>query len=235
MTLLLRGLLSRQNIIIAILLLIGVALFLSTYDGVQEHGDLALFDTPLLSWIIAHQNTQLSMVMRIITNLMSPIALSILTVTGAGIWAWRKKDFWRPALLVGAMIFAFTLSAIIKTFTARPRPTLTDLLESPVAVSYSFPSGHTIGVAVLLLVLGYFVWTNTPTLQRAVTWTLISGAGIILVAFSRVYLGYHWLTDVTASVGLAIIILAMVIAIDTFMIERRRTTISSKATLDTDQ
>jgi undecaprenyl-diphosphatase len=234
MTLPFRTLLSRRNVIIAILLLTGLALFLSTYDGVQEKGDLASFDAPVLAWVLAHQNPQLTVVMQIITDLLSPVGLSVLTLVAAVIWAWRKKDFWRPSLLVGAMLFAYIISAIIKAYTARARPTITDLLASPTAISYSFPSGHTIGVAVLLLVLSYFVCANTPTFRRVATWALISSAGVLVVAFSRVYLGYHWLTDVTASVGLAIVILAMTITIDTFATQYRRTT-SSKVISDTDQ
>lgn len=235
MTLLLRNLLSCRNVIIAMLLLIGLGLFLSTYDGIQEKGDLASLDTPVLTWVAAHQNAQLAVVMQIITNLMSPVGLGVITFVAAAIWAWRKKDFWRPALLVSAMVFAYILSTIIKAYTARARPTITDLLESHAATSYSFPSGHTIGVAVLLLVLGYFFCASAPTFRRVATWGLIGSAGILIVAFSRVYLGYHWLTDVTASVGLAIVILAMVITIDTFATQRRQAATSSKVTLDTDQ
>jgi membrane-associated phospholipid phosphatase len=215
----------RRNAIILALFAIGLAMFLSIYDGVREHEDLATLDNPLLAWAITHQNSELTAVMRVVTDVMSPIGISTVTILGALIWAYRKKDYWRPALLVGAVAFAFVVSAIIKTFTARARPTLTDLIDANAAISYSFPSGHTIGVAVLLLVLGYFFCVHTPTPRRITSWLVLILSGISLVAFSRIYLGYHWLTDVTASVGLAIIILAIVIAIDSyFSPQRRRTT-----------
>jgi undecaprenyl-diphosphatase len=220
---------SRRNIVIVILFAIGITLFLSVYDGVKEHADLAAYDTPLLAWTISSYNPIMAAVMRVVTDLASPITLSVFTLTSVAIWAWRKKELWRPGLLLFAMAFAYIIAAVIKTLTARQRPTITDLLESPAAVSYSFPSGHTLGIAVLLFVIGYFFCVAAPTLRRIILWTVGAGAATILVAFSRVYLGYHWLTDVTASVGLAFIVLAVIIMIDTYIPAWRRRKVISKA------
>jgi membrane-associated phospholipid phosphatase len=221
-----RTFLSRRNVIIIVLFVIGLILFLSVYDGVKEHEDLASLDAPLLAWVVANQNPQVTTVLQVVTDVMSPIGITIITLLGAAIWTWRRKDYWRPALTVGAVAVAFVASAIIKTFTARERPTLTDLAEANAAISYSFPSGHTIGVAVLLLVLAYFFCRHKPTPRRIVIWAAIIVSGIALVAFSRIYLGYHWLTDVSASVGLAIIILAIVIAVDSYKLARQPHTTS---------
>ena len=216
----------RRNAIILSLFAIGFVMFFSIYDGVRENEDLATLDNPLLSWVMTHQNSQLIAAMRIVTDIMSPTGISIIAIVGALAWAYRKKDYWRPALIVGAVALAFVTSAIIKTFTARARPTLTDLIDANAAISYSFPSGHTIGVAILLLTLGYFFCEYMPTPRRIATWLIIILTGISLVAFSRIYLGYHWLTDVTASVGLAIIIVAIVIAVDSYFSPRRHHTTS---------
>lgn len=220
---------SRRNIVIGILFAIGLTLFFSIYDGVQEQEDLATFDAPLLAWAISSYDPTLAAVMRVITDLSSPVALSIFTLVSATIWAWRKKDFWRPTLFVFAMTLAYVASAAVKIFTARERPTVTDLLESHAAVSYSFPSGHTLGIAVLLFVLGYFFCVAAPTVRRVLLWALATITGVVLVAFSRIYLGYHWLTDVTASVGLAFIILAIIITIDTYVSAWLRRRSTSKA------
>jgi undecaprenyl-diphosphatase len=219
---------SRRNVLIATLFAIGLALFLSIYDGVKEQEDLATYDAPLLAWTISSYDPTLAAIMRVVTDLSSPVALSIFSLIGAALWAWRKKDFWRPTLLVFSMTLAYIVSAAIKVFTARERPTVTDLLESHAAISYSFPSGHTLGIAVLLFVLAYFFCVAAPTVRRVVFWGMATVAGITLVAFSRIYLGYHWLTDVTASVGLAFAILAITIAIDTYASSRLRRKFISK-------
>jgi undecaprenyl-diphosphatase len=219
-----RTLFSKRNITIALLFMIGVALFLTIYDGVQEHEGLAMLDGPLRAWMAENQNTRMTTAMHLISTISSPTAISFIALIGATIWYWRTKDYWRPILATGAVALALVSSAIIKVLTARERPTITDLVDANGAVAYSFPSGHTIGAAVLLFVIAYFVCTKAPTLQRIISWILIVMTDIALVALSRIYLGYHWLTDVTASVGLALVILAIVIAVDTYAPTRHRST-----------
>lgn len=223
--------LSLRAIASALLFISGLVIFLSVYDGIREKADLSSLDAPILSWTIASYNPVLATAMRFITDATSPVSLGALTVIGALLWAWRKKEVWRPSLLVSAMAVAYILAGIIKTFTARARPTVTDLLHANAAISYSFPSGHTVGIAVLLFVLSYFFYTAAPTLRRMTLSIALSIIGIATVAFSRIYLGYHWLTDVTASVGLALVVIAIVIAVDTYlpMWWRRRHTTSTVA------
>lgn len=225
----LSSLLSRRNIAIALFLFVGLALFLTIYDSVLEHDGLASLDAPLRTWAAEHQNSRLTAGMQLISEISAPLSVGTVTVAGAIVWVVRKKDFWRPALAVGAVATALISSAIIKTLTARERPTVTDLIDAHAAVAYSFPSGHTIGAATLLFVLAYFYCAKAPSYRRIVNIAIILASDIALVAFSRIYLGYHWLTDVTASLGLAFVILAIVITIDTYAKPRKSAATSEAA------
>lgn len=70
---------------------------------------------------------------------------------------------------------------------------------------YSFPSGHTIGATLLY---GSLLLAVTPMLDR-VRWRLLAGAAaaavVASVAFSRVALGAHYLSDVLAAMLLGVL------------------------------
>lgn len=85
----------------------------------------------------------------------------------------------------------------LKRLIDRPRPfkVLEDVLfVDPPVCRYSFPSGHTCAAFALALPLAaaYPVWT-LPALGTA-----------CLVGVSRIYLGFHYPTDVLAGAGIAL-------------------------------
>ncbi|HNP15307.1 MAG: phosphatase PAP2 family protein [Cryobacterium sp.] len=116
---------------------------------------------------------------------------------------------WRAAVEFVVLVAGSWLGTeVIKYIVQRPRPD-SSLLAHPLIseTSWSFPSGHTAFAA--SLALGFIV------LARGRSWRLlVVVAGILLavaVALSRVYLGVHYVSDVTASLlysAIAVSILA---------------------------
>jgi len=206
---------KKRPFLIASLTVIGLILFTYMYDSMASSNSIAHFDFPVLEWMTHHRTPLLTTFMQIVTNLTGPIVLSLVILVGTGLWVWRKNEIWRPTLLVASMGAVLVLSTLIKSLVQRHRPPIEHMI-SPPELDYSFPSGHTLGTAVFLLVLGYLIYSRSPRLLSLAGWVFGIIIGVGIVAFSRLYLGYHWLTDISASIGLSLIVLAAIIAVDTY-------------------
>lgn len=197
-----------------VLVVLGVAGFLGVYDWVVEGEDLAAADQGILDALVGLRNAPATAVFLAITTISGPVVLPTLVAVGALVWGLREHEWRMAGLLVGAMLAATGLSVLIKVVVGRERPA-EDLWVVPGAESSaSFPSGHTIGAATFLLVLGYLAWVRRPTLRSAVRWLAGAVLGMGLVALSRMYLGYHFATDTLAAMALAVAVLGMVVLVD---------------------
>ncbi|GII75221.1 hypothetical protein Sru01_02030 [Sphaerisporangium rufum] len=97
------------------------------------------------------------------------------------------------------------LGLALKVVVARARPHLPDPVD--LAPGASFPSGHavnvTLGVGILILLILPLLGRR----QRVAAW--IIGALLVLsVAYTRVALGVHWVSDVTAGVVFGVAVVA---------------------------
>ena len=98
------------------------------------------------------------------------------------------------------------LTAGLKLAIRRPRPPAPYLLTD----SFAFPSGHTLGGAVLLGALAVLVLVDRPDASRALRALVygVAAIGAVAIAASRVWLAAHWLGDVLASLCLALALVA---------------------------
>ncbi|MDQ0754328.1 phosphatase PAP2 family protein [Arthrobacter sp. B3I4] len=205
----------------AFLLVAGEALFWLMLAAVQTNSGLALLDGGVHGALVEDRSSLATAVLAAVSTVTSPTWLTVIGVLLALGWALRKREIWRPALLLGAMVATFGISTLIKHEVARARPSAADFLMGP-DDALSFPSGHTFGAGVFLLALVYLLLCSARPgsaarpVRRATAVLAFSGAvlGTLLVAFSRIYLGYHWLTDVVASLGLAVAVVGIVVLVD---------------------
>lgn len=193
---------------------LGLTVFFSVLDAVREQDDLWHLDEPLLDWLVAHRTDAWTAVLATITFISGPVVLPILVGVGTLVWGLVRREWWRQVLLVGAMLASTFLGLAVKGLVDRPRPPSETMVVPGAETTASFPSGHTLGTATLLMVLGYLVCSRHPTPVRIAAWVVATVIGTALVALSRLYLGYHFLTDVVASVALAVVVLGVVSIID---------------------
>ena len=116
---------------------------------------------------------------------------------------------WRAMWFFGGVtLFTAVANTLTKHFFARVRP---EVLVDPLT-SYSMPSGHSSGAFAFFVALAILAGRSQPQRMR-VTWVLLGCLLAITVAMSRVYLGAHWPTDITAGALLAITVNAFAMAL----------------------
>ncbi len=103
----------------------------------------------------------------------------------------------REAVLLAATIASgWIVNTLVKLAIGRPRPLIVPHLTE--AGGQSFPSGHSFNSAVVYIAIALAFAAMNP--HRSVRWTLV-GLAIALslsVAFTRVWLGVHFPSDVAA-------------------------------------
>jgi len=127
----------------------------------------------------------------------------------AAILRWKGHPV-SALLFVGSVAGGFVLNALLKITFHRARPDLWPALVSE--HTYSFPSGHaamsTVFYGGLVAVVFHLSDRAAPRLG-AIAFALLA---IGMIAWSRVFIGAHWMTDVTAGflVGLFWVVVSAV-------------------------
>lgn len=146
------------------------------------------------------------------------IIISVTLVMTAVFWLWKKRFY------IASMWFAVSGSAasayLAKMFINRARPGG----NIPVYTEhfFSFPSGHSALIITLCGFLVYCVWRNFTTWRIRVNSFFIAAAIILLVGFSRLYLGVHFLSDVLGGYLIGFFWLLLGITFSEWLIIRSR-------------
>jgi membrane-associated phospholipid phosphatase len=210
-----RGLYRSAVILVAL----GTLLFVGTLIGVLQGGGLAAADESVRNWLLSLRSEPLTGVMIFLAVLFGPVALPIIVLAVIVVWGFAAKHVWRPIVLASAMITGVLISQILLAIVRRSRPPL-ELMLFGADHTYSFPSGHVLGACDFLLVGTFLIFSRRKNPGTAAVGFVGAGVGIVLASVSRLYLGYHWLSDALASLSLALIILGAAIALDTWRTAR---------------
>jgi len=99
-------------------------------------------------------------------------------------------------VLFGTVIGGWLVNSAIKGLVGRPRPDIVSHLTE--AGGASFPSGHSFNAAVVYLAIALAFAAMSP--RQGIRITIVAGAAVLalLIAFSRVWLGVHFPSDVIA-------------------------------------
>ncbi len=161
-----------------------------------EHDPIFHADQSILNFIVAHRNLSFSHFMLFITYLGQAQIIILGVAFVSIILILLRRRYYLYSLLVsvaGGQAFVW----IIKNIIERSRPPITSALVSE--SSFSFPSGHSFIAISFYGLLSYIVIHLIKNKTLRIIVGIISPLLIILIGFSRIYLGVHWASDVIAS------------------------------------
>ena len=189
-----------------LVLAIAVVLFAVIAENVVNDGGLTKIDSDLAQWLHANHTAMLTQCLLLLTHLHEPIALSVVAALLTLYLIWKKHWYAMWAVLLGVQ-GGMLLNLLAKQMFQRARPSF----ENPVITltTYSFPSGHVVASTVFYGVLAALLISQTLSRRRAACILVAALTMIVLVAFSRMYLGAHYLSDVLAAFLEAIAWLAL--------------------------
>jgi membrane-associated phospholipid phosphatase len=173
-------------------------LALAVFAAQQE---LFALDYGTRDWMRIVRHELLDLPAQVLTRLGDAVGLVPLIALGS-VLLWRVDRRWAVALPV-LMAGAGALQLVTKWLADRPRPDLTP---------HGFPSGHVLSLVVYFGLMVYLVAMASGRRRR---WRMLACAvcaiPVGVVAFTRLYLDRHWLSDLAGglTVGMAYLLLAI--------------------------
>ena len=172
------------------------------FAGHVSSGRTQAFDDAVLRWIGQHRPESLEPVMLEITFLGTGTVVMMIVAVSA-LFLWLSRHRYSAVLLVIATFGGILLNNLLKVGFDRPRPQVFEWGSQ--ALSSSFPSGHAMSATIVYSTVAYLAARlQKHHWQRAIT-MLAAAALIVAIAFTRLYLGVHYPSDVGAGIiiGLA--------------------------------
>lgn len=199
---------TKKVMIIIILFLLFLFIAINVKLNNLESFDYHVFE--LLDNIRSNQATNFFHIVTTFGNYLFIVALGILL-------ALLLKNKQEKKYIILNVLCVGLLSQILKLIFARPRPTVMTIYRT----SYSFPSAHTMLAMGTYGLLIYIINTKKD-LSKKIKYVLstILTLIILLVGISRVYLGYHFASDVIAAYLITLMYLLIFI---TFTWEKKKT------------
>jgi undecaprenyl-diphosphatase len=156
---------------------------------------ITIIDKEFSAWLHARAQPALTSVLLFVTTIHGHAGVLILMSAAFLLLIWRHHR--SQAIALACSVFGgMVLNPILKNVFLRARPQFENPIVTLTLTTYGFPSGHTMMAASLYGALAAFAIWNFKNWAWRVLSVLACGFLILLVGFSRIYLGAHYLSDV---------------------------------------
>lgn len=182
---------------VALAVLLGAA---AAIDGSR----LLVWDPPVTDAVVSLRSAGLDRVARWSSRLGStPV---VLAAGAAGIAVAARRCRWVALVMLATVTARPPFEWLLKEAIGRPRPSGSRLVPG---TGFAYPSGHVLAAAA--------TWGFVPIIaslyvkRRWVWWTVTAVAWSVigLIAWSRVWLGVHWASDVVGGLAIGFVALSL--------------------------
>ena len=181
-----------------LLMVITVAIFGNLASEVMGREEITVLDLNIANWFNANHFEPLTSIMMAIT--IAHMGGGVALMASAFLYfLWKRGQvYWMWALLLGVP-GGMLLNVLLKYTFQRGRP----VFEEPLVTltTYSFPSGHAAAATLFYGLVASYVMIARKGWRVRLGTAAACTVMVLLVAFSRVYLGAHYLSDVLAGMA----------------------------------
>jgi membrane-associated phospholipid phosphatase len=193
------------ELLAGLLVLTGAAWIFALMVEDLAEGDTNV-DQRFADWLHAHATPRWTDFFEQVTRLGNVPVLLVVAVVAAIVLA-RKRLITELQLFILAVVGTEILTTGLKLGFQRERPFFADPLATE--SSSSFPSGHSSVSLAVYGTIGFIAARHAATRRGQIAILAASAALVLLIGFSRLYLGVHFLSDVIAGYSVALAWIAL--------------------------
>ncbi len=206
------------RLLIGLISAVGALIFFGWLADEMLEGETKIFDENVRQAIHQTATPALTKLLIFISFIGSPVFLVCLGVVVLVIFLrlkWRRGVVLFLITMAGEIILDLTLKGFFER--TRPEPFFDYRLPS----SYSFPSGHALGSFCFYGILAWLVTARLESRRARIIIRILAAILILLMGFSRIYLGVHYPSDVIGGY-LAALVWTVTVALGDFFFNRRK-------------
>ena len=162
-----------------------------------HYGLTGSFDTAVYKFVIGFRSDSLTKVLLFITEFASVKEIVFLCAVSLIGLFWK---YYKSLFLVLNVIASTIFNVVIKNIMMIPRPNILRLAEE---TGYSFPSGHSMASVAFYGFIIYLILSSNMNKYLKIVFSSLLVILIIVIGFSRVYLGVHNASDVIAGYAIS--------------------------------
>lgn len=184
----------RYRSALIVLIMFCLLIFVILAFAVEQNTHLVQLDQQIADALYNRATPPVTQFFYRITMLGSEV-LTILVI-GVAVFAALRRQWVYALLVLAVWLGGHLLNQFLKALFARERPFFLEPLA--IATNYSFPSGHAMAGIACYGLLAYILYLRVENRWMRIGILSFTFLLVILIGFSRLYLGVHFLSDVLA-------------------------------------